>query len=233
MKKYLILMVALFAMASCTKQEVYEYETTSVITIYLNSQTITRSAAKSSSPTRSALINDPKAVENTVNSVTIAVFKADGTLRTLREFTSPGKSVTMRVANLTTSDKVVCVANAKSGTFASIKTLDEFNNKEVTLDVALTNNGVDIIANNMIMYGNGSVVADKDGFISNVDMFHLNSKVSLNLLTISIPNGGTFKPKEIFLINVPSSLKYSYDNPYSIIGTYLHGSLNSQIRCLC
>ena len=124
-------MVALFAMASCTKQEVYEYETTNVITIYLNSQTITRSAAKSSSPTRSALINDPKAVENTVNSVTIAVFKADGTLRTLKEFTSPSKSVTMRVANLTTSDKVACVANAKPGTFASIKTLDEFNNKEV------------------------------------------------------------------------------------------------------
>ena len=228
MKKYLILMVALFAMASCTKQEVYEYETTSVITIYLNSQTITRSAAKSSSPTRSALINDPKAVENTVNSVTIAVFKADGTLRTLREFTSPGKSVTMRVANLTTSDKVVCVANAKSGTFASIKTLDEFNNKEVTLDVALTNNGVDIIANNMIMYGNGSVVADKDGFISNVDMFHLNSKVSLNSLTISIPNGGSFKAKEIFLINVPASFKYSYDLPYTS-SAYLHGSLNSQI----
>ena len=29
---------------------------------------------------------------------------------------------------------------------------EEFNNKEVTLDDALTNNGVDIIANNMIIY---------------------------------------------------------------------------------
>ena len=228
MKKYLILMVALFSMVSCTKQEVYEHETTSVITIYLNSQVITRSAAKSSSPTRSSLVNDPKSVENNVNSVTIAVFKADGTLRTLKEFASPSKSVTMKVANLTTSDKVVCVANAKSGTFASIKTLDEFNAKEVSLDDALTTNGVDIIASNLLMYGSGAIVADKDGYVSNVDMYHLNSKVSLNSLIINIPNGGTFKPKEIFLINVPSSFKYSYDAPYTS-STYLHGSLNSQI----
>jgi hypothetical protein len=135
----------------------------------------------------------------------------------------------MKVANLTTTDKVVCVANAKSGTFASIKTLDEFNAKEVSLDDALTTNCVDIIASNLLMYGSGSVVADKEGYISNVDMYHLNSKVSLNSLTISIPNGGTFKPKEIYLINVPAQLKYSYDNPYSAVGTYLHGSLNSSI----
>lgn len=220
MKKYLILMVALFAMVSCTKQEVYERTTTSVITIYLNSQTITRSA----------LTTDPKAVENTVNSVTIAVFKADGTLRTLKEFSSPSKSVTMKVANLTTTDKVVCVANAKSGTFTSIKTLDEFNAKEVSLDDALTTNGVDIIASNLLMYGNGSVIADKDGYISNVDMYHLNSKISLNSLNITIPNNGTFKAKEIYLINVPSAFKYSYDNPYSTSGVYYHGSLNSSIQ---
>lgn len=219
MKKFLILMVALFAMVSCTKQEVYEHETTSVITIYLNSHPITRSA----------LTTDPKAVENTVNSVTIAVFKADGALRTLKEFSSPSKSVTMKVANLTTTDKVVCVANAKSGTFASIKTLDEFNAKEVSLDDALTTNGVDIIANNLLMYGNGSIVADKDGYISNVDMYHLNSKVSLNSLNITIPNNGTFKAKEIYLINVPSAFKYSYDNPYYASGVYYHGSLNSSI----
>lgn len=219
MKKYLFLLIAAITMVSCTKQEVYERTTTSVITIYLNSQTITRSA----------LTNDQKSVENTVNSVTIAVFKADGTLRTLKEFTSPSKSVTMKVANLATTDKVVCVANAKSGTFTSIKTLDEFNAKEVSLDDALTTNGVDIIASNLLMYGIGSVMADKDGYVSNVDMYHLNSKVSLSSLTINIPNGGSFKPKEIYLINVPAQLKYSYDNPYSAVGTYLHGSLNSSI----
>ena len=229
MKKFLSMLVLSLALLSCTKQEVYEHETTSVIKIYLKSQTITRSAAKSSSLTRSALVSDPKSVENNVNSVTIAVFKADGTLRTLKEFASPSKSVTMKVANLTTSDKVVCVANAKSGIFTSIKTLDEFNAKEVSLDDALTTNGVDIIASNLLMYGSGAIVADKDGYVSNVDMYHLNSKISLNSLTISIPNGGTFKAKEIFLINVPSSFKYSYDSPYSTIGTYIHGSLNSQI----
>jgi len=229
MKKFLSMLVLSLALLSCNKQEVYEPITNNVITIYLNSQTITRSAAKSSSPTRSALVSDPKSVENTVNSVTIAVFKSDGTLRTLKEFSSPSKSVTMKVANLTTSDKVVCVANAKSGTFASIKTLEEFNAKEVSLDDALTTNGVDIIASNLLMYGSGSIIADKDGFISNVDMYHINSKISLNSLTITIPNGGIFKPKEIFLINVPAQLKYSYDNPYSS-NSYLHGSLNSSIQ---
>ena len=229
MKKFLSMLVLSLALLSCTKQEFYEHETTSVIKIYLNSQTITRSAAKSSSPTRSALVNDPKSVENNVNSVTIAVFKSDGTLRTLKEFSSPSKSVTLKVANLTTSDKVVCVANAKSGTFSSIKTLDEFNAKEVSLDDALTTNGVDIIANNLLMYGSGAIIADKDGYVSNVDMYHLNSKVSLNSLIINIPNGGTFKPKEIFLINVPSSFKYSYDAPYTS-SAYLHGSLNSSIK---
>ena len=188
MKKFLILLIAAITMVSCTKQEVYERTTTSAITIYLNSHTITRSA----------LISDPKSVENTVNSVTIAVFKADGTLRTLKEFSAPSRSVTMKVANLSTSDKVICVANAKSGTFASIKTLDEFNAKEVSLDNALTTNGVDIIANNLIMYGSGSVVGSGDTYTSSVDMYHLNSKVSLNSLNIQIPNGGTFKPRDIF-----------------------------------
>ena len=132
MKKFLTPLAMSLVLLSCTKQEVYERTTTSLITIYFNSQTITRSA----------LIKDPKSGENTVNSVTIAVFKADGGLRTLKEFSSPSKSVTMKVANLSTSDKVVCVANAKSGEFASIKTLDEFNSKEVSLDNALTTNGV-------------------------------------------------------------------------------------------
>ena len=60
-------------------------------------------------------------------------------------------------------------------------------------------------------------------------MYHLNSKVTLNSLNIQIPNGGTFKAKEIYLINVPSAFKYSYDNPYSTSGIYYHGSLNSSI----
>ena len=218
MKKYLFLLIAAITMVSCTKQEVYEREVTSVITIYLNSQTITKAA----------LVNDPKLVENTINSVTVFVAKEDGTIKTLKEFTSPSKSVSMRVANLSTTDRVVCVANAKSGTFESVKTLDELNAKEVSLDDALTTDGVDIIASDLIMYGSGSVVGSGDTYTSSVDLYHLNSKVSLNSLTINIPNGGTFKPKEIFLINVPSSFKYSYDLPYTS-SAYLHGSLNSSI----
>ena len=59
--------------------------------------------------------------------------------------------------------RVVCVANARQGEFASIKTLDEFNAKEVSLDNALTTNTVDLVASNLIMYGSGAIAADKDG----------------------------------------------------------------------
>ena len=95
MKKFFTLLAMSLVLLSCTKQEVYEHETTSVITIYLNSQTITKAA----------LTNDPKLVENTINNVTVVVAKADGTIKTLKEFTSPSKSVSMRVANLSTTDE--------------------------------------------------------------------------------------------------------------------------------
>lgn len=219
MKKYLFLMCALFALVSCNKQEVCEQTITKTLVICLNYEDITRSV-----PT-----TDPKSVENNINSVTIGVFKSDGTVKTIRDFTNPGKSITMKVANLSTTDKVVCVTNSASGTFADCKNIDNFNAKEVGLDKALTTNTVDIVANNLIMYGASGIVANGDGYVSNVDIYHLNSKVSLNTLSTNISNNGTFKPKEIFLINVPSTFKYSYDNPYSTNGIYYHGALNSSI----
>ena len=231
MKKYVsLLAIALVMMfGSCTKQEVYEHEITNIITIYINSQTIDNGVnsakTRSNATTRSALTNDPKLVENTVNTVTIAIFKSDGTVKTIKEFSAPGNSVTMRVANLSTTDKVVCVANVKAGTFASVKTLDEFNNKETSLDDALTTNTVDIVANNLIMYGTGPITGSGDTYKAAVDMYHLNSKVSLNAMTLSLSNNATFTLKEIYLINVPATFKFSYDNPFSS-ATYLHGSLN-------
>lgn len=228
MKKYLsLLMLAIVMMcSSCTKQEVYEVETLKTITIYINSQTLDTVAH--SAKTRSALITDPKSVENTVNSLTIAIFKSDGTIKTIKEFSAPGNSVTMRVANLTTTDKVICVANAKPNTFTTVKTLDEFNNKEVSLDDALTINTVDIVANNLIMYGTGPITGPTtgsvDAYTANVDMYHLNSKVSINALTLSIPSNATFTLKEVYMINVPASFKFSYDNPF-VAKSYEHGSL--------
>ena len=219
MKKYLFLMCALFALVSCNKQEVYETTITKTLVIYLNYQDITRSV-----PT-----TDPKPTENNINNVTIGVFKSDGTVKTIKEFTAPSKSITMKVANLATTDKVICITNSVSGTFADCKNIDDFNAKEISLDKALTTNTVDIVANNLIMYGSGGIVANGDGYVSNVDIYHLNSKVTLNTLSTSIQNNGTFKAKEIYLINVPSGFKYSYENPYLASGIYYHGALNAQI----
>ena len=221
MKKiFSLLLVAMVMLTACTKQdvEIYDHQVLNTVTIYLNKQEITRAV-----PT-----TDPKSVENTVNTVTVGVFKSDGTVRTIKDFTSPGKSITLRVANLTTTDKVVCVANTNVGAFSSVKTLDEFNSKEISLDNSLTANTVDIIPNNLLMYGTGSILGSGDSYTSSVDMYHLNSKVSLNSLATSIPNNGTFKAKEIYLINVPASFKCCYDNPY-LSSAYLHGSLNAPI----
>lgn len=222
MKKYLsfiVIALTLF-MCSCSKQNIDERQITNVITIYINGRSIDNAPT-----TRSVLTNDPKTVENTVNNVTIAVFKSDGTVKTIKEFASPGNSVTMRVANLTTTDKVVCVANAKTGTFSGVKTLDEFNSVKISLDNAITTNNVNIVNNNLIMYGSGPIITNNDSYIANVDMYHLNAKISLNSFAVSLANNATFKIKEVYLINVPSSFKFSYDNPY-VTGTYLYGSLN-------
>lgn len=217
MKKYLFLLLVALTVVSCNKQEIYDHPVINEVTIYLNKLPITRAV-----PT-----TDPKSVENTVNSVTIGIFKTDGTVRTIKNFTGVGKSVTMRVANLSTTDKVVCVANSRVD-LTTVKTLDELNNKEISLDNALTTNTVDIVTNNLIMYGSGTILGSGDTYTSNVDMYHLNAKVSLNTLTTTISNGGTFKAKEIYLINVPSSFKCSYDSPYTN-SLYYHGALNASI----
>ena len=60
-------MCALFALAGCNKQEVYEQTITKTLVICLNYEDITRSV-----PT-----TDPKSVENNINSVTIGVFKSE------------------------------------------------------------------------------------------------------------------------------------------------------------
>ena len=216
-----VLGVLLFALilASCTKQEIYDMNVSNMLTINLVDKDLTRSV-----PTA-----DMKSVENTINTLTVAVFKSDGSLKTLKEFQKPSNSVSFNVANLSVTDKVYCIANVPAGTFNSCKILSDFTTKEVTLDNSLTTNTVDIIPNNLLMSGDGAVVLLSGKFSSTVNLYHLNAKVSLASLNISTINGQTFVPKEIFLINVPSSFKYSFSNPYTSLQTYLHGALNVQI----
>lgn len=218
MKKFLTLLAMSLVLLSCTKQEIYEDESYSNLTVYVNGKELTKAV-----PT-----TDPKLVENTINKVVIGVFKSDGTVKTIKEFTSVGKSVTMRVANLSTTDKVLCAINNTGVSFSDCKTINDFNNKEITLDNSLTSNTVDIIPSNLPMYGEGTVVGNGDNYTSDINAYHLNTKVTLNALTIALPNGGTFTPKEIFLINNPGSIKFSYANPFTS-SIYYHGALNSSI----
>ena len=219
MKKLLsaLLLIMLF-MTSCNKQE--NYEKNDILVIYFSGIPMTRSA----------LTNDPKLVENTINTLTIGVFSSDGSVKTIRDFSNIGttNSVSMRVLNLSSTDKVLCSINTSNGLFSDVKNVHDFNNKEITLESTVTNNGVDLTAKKLLMYGEGPITLNNDTYIANIDAYHLNSKVSLNKLTIAIPNNGTFTPSEIFLMNVPSSIKVSYNNPYTN-ANYLNGSLKYPI----
>ena len=119
--KYLLLALVALVTVSCNKQEVFENTGTLVINI------------SSKAITKAALSVDPSAVEDNINTLTVGVFASDGTVKTIRDFTNIGKSVSMRVLNLSGTDKVVCVINTASGTFANAKTIQDFNNKEIEL----------------------------------------------------------------------------------------------------
>ncbi len=218
MKKVLSALLLMLIMASCNKQEFYEKS--NILVVYINSVQITRAA----------LTTDPKLVENTINTLTIGVFSSDGTVKTVRDFSNIGtaKSVSMNVLNLSSTDKVRCSINTRSGLFADVKNINDFNNKEISLDDAISNNKADLVGNNLPMYGESPIALNGDTYIANIDAFHLNSKITLNSLTMNIPNNGTFTQREIFVMNSPSSMKASYNNPYTN-ASYFCGALNCQI----
>ena len=214
--KYLLLALVALVEVSCNKQEVFERNNTLVI--YLNGRDITRSA----------LDKDPKSVENNINTLTVGVFSADGTVKTIRDFPSVGKSVSMNVLNLSGTDKVLCAINTTAGMFSDITNIQDFNNKELELGASISKDGVNLSEDNLAMYGESGITQSGSSYIANVDAYHLNSKVTLNSLKTDISNKGTFTPREIFLMNVPSKIKVSYTNPYTSYGYYC-GALNTSI----
>lgn len=216
MKKIMSLLIMVLALVSCNKQEVFESSNTLVI--YINGKSLTRTA----------LDKDPKSVENNVNTLTVGVFASDGTVKTIRDFSNVGKSVSMNVLNLSSTDKVICSINTTSGMFADVKNVQDFNNKELELGSTISKDGVNLSADNLAMYGESGITKSGEGYVANVDAYHLNSKITLNSLKTDIPNNGTFIPREIFLMNVPSKFKVSYDNPYTNYAYYC-GALNTSI----
>ena len=216
MKKIMSMLAIMLALVSCNKQEVYECSNTLVI--YINGKSLTRTA----------LDKDPKSVENNVNTLTVGVFASDGTVKTIHYFSSVGKSVTMRVLNLNNTDKVICAINTTNGMFDDVKNIQDFNNKELELGLTVSKDGVNLSAENLAMYGESGITQSGDGYVANVDAYHLNAKITLNSLKTDIRNNGKFIPREIFLVNVPSKIKMSYTNPYTSY-EYYYGALNTSI----
>ena len=216
MKKIMSMLAIMLSMVSCNKQEVYECS--NILVVYINGKSLTRAA----------LDKDPKSVENSVNTLTVGVFASDGTVKTIRYFSSVGKSVTMRVLNLNNTDKVICAINTANGMFDDVKNVQDFNNKELELGLTVSKDGVNLSTDNLAMYGESGVTQSGDGYVANVDAYHLNTKITLNSLKTDIRNNGKFVPREIFLMNVPSKIKVSYTNPYTSYEYYC-GALNTSV----
>lgn len=216
MKKIMSMLAIMLALVSCNKQEVYECNNTLVI--YINGKSLTRTA----------LDKDPKSVENNVNTLTVGVFASDGAVKTIHYFSSVGKSVSMRVLNLSNTDKVICAINTTNGMFDDVKNIQDFNNKELELGLTVSKDGVNLSAENLAMYGESGITQSGDGYVANVDAYHLNTKITFNSLKTDIRNNGKFIPREVFLMNVPSKIKMSYTNPYTSYEYYC-GALNTSI----
>ena len=216
MKKIISMLVIMLALVSCNKQEIFECNGTLVINI------------SSKAITKAALSSDPSSVEDNINTLTVGVFSSDGTVKTIRDFSNVSKSVSMRVLNLSSTDKVVCAINTVTGTFADVKIIQDFNNKEIELGSTVSKDGVNLSADNLLMYGESGIVGSGDTYTANVDAYHLNTKITLNKLVTDRSNKGTFTPREIFLMNAPSKIKFSYTNPYTSYGYYC-GALNTSI----
>lgn len=134
-------------------------------------------------------------------------------------------SATIVTNSLTAADKIYVVCNAPAGTFQGVQNATDFEAKTEDIDNALAMEFgetkekaslVSLVDHNIPMYGQGTLKAvDKsDNFTADVTVQHQTAKVTLSELTVDFDQNGpykdaSFEPTGIFLMNVPSTLKFS------------------------
>lgn len=185
--------------------------------------------------------------ENTINRVTVGVFGSDNNVKIIKEFASgdagltgvTNNTVTVTSASLASGDQVLVAVNAPSGRFSGVTTVSDFESKTMSIDESLATSASGSLCEvevpgNLPMFGTGSIGIDFSGIT--VSVYHLVSKVSLNSLKVDFDATGaysaaTFKPEEVFLLNVPNKLKtcrvgetYTYCTPSGSEGDmWCHG----------
>lgn len=116
-------------------------------------------------------------------------------------------------------DHVLVAANLSAtelAAYAGFSTKTDFQQNKLGIREALTGGTGTLDPSKLPMFGTSTVTADTETeFSSNVTVNHLVAKVTLNSLSVNFTGTGhasaTFKPLEVFLINVPDELTMEYD----------------------
>lgn len=182
-----------------------------------------------------AALTDTKADdEKTVSSLVWGIYHAaedanQGKKVLSKTWTTPGVSQTAFTVNNQSfgaedlkfegGDHVLVAANLSAtelAAYAALDTKTAFQQKKLGISEALTRGTGTLEASKLPMFGTSTVTADTETeFSSNVTVNHLVAKVTLNSLSVDFTSTGhtsaTFKPLEVFLINVPDELTMEYD----------------------
>lgn len=182
-----------------------------------------------------AALTDTKAdAEKTVSSLVWGIYHAaagddQGKKVLSKTWTTPGESQTaFTVSNqnfgsgalrFEANDHVLVAANLSETqltAYAALTTKTDFQQNKLGISEALTRGTGTLDASKLPMFGTSTVTAETETeFSSNVTVNHLVAKVTLNSLSVNFTGTGhasaTFKPLEVFLINVPDELTMEYD----------------------
>lgn len=138
--------------------------------------------------------------------------------------TADKATATIVTNSLKAGDKIIVVCNAPAGTFQGVQKATDFEAITEGIDDALatefggtsTPTPTSLVDHNIPMYGQGTLKAvDKsDNFTADVSVQHQTAKVTLESLKVDFDQNGpykdaSFEPTGIFLMNVPSTLKFT------------------------
>lgn len=219
--------MALMAMAATTLTACSTADETDDIATPTTRATINISAADAydSEETRAANTGVTTASENSINRVFIAALSKSGNVVGSTEFSVSGTptkySYDASSLNMVDGGKVIVAVNCPSGTFNGQTTETGLKSRYLTIANALHQSGTSEYGrttasfNNLPMFGEATATYNGTNNISaDVFIYHLVSKITLSSITVD-PMGGSFAPKEIFMVNVPESAAVCNVTPYS------------------
>lgn len=146
------------------------------------------------------------------------------------------EEIASNALKLNDNDVVIVAGNlstTQNATYTAFATKTAFEQNSIGIAEALCQGGSAVDATKLPMVGTSvirSTDVDRTQFVADVTLKHMVAKVSLNSLAVNFASTGhvnaTFKPLEVFLINVPSQMTLEFDgtdyNPTGLTYTTLY-----------